>query len=77
MRPCSVCRSEDTIALEQSFLTRLVSSMGGEPVLRARVCRICRHVDFWIDEPVSDAAAAEADQLDQAATPDSGALVPA
>ena len=50
MRPCSSCRSEDTVPLEQSFLTRLVSSMGGEPTLRAHVCRVCRHVDFWIDE---------------------------
>ncbi len=54
MRPCSNCRSVDTEMLDQGILTRLASTLGGEPELHAWVCRLCRHVDFWIDEVATD-----------------------
>ena len=54
MRPCSNCRSVETEILDQGLITRLVSTLGGEPVLHAWVCRTCRHVDFWIDEPATE-----------------------
>ena len=52
MRPCTNCRSEATEPLDQGLLARLVSTLGGEPLLRAWVCSVCRHVDFWVDQPV-------------------------
>ena len=64
MRPCTFCRSEDTQPLDQSILTRLVSVLGGDPQLHAWVCRLCRHVDFWVDEPAI--AASPADELVEA-----------
>jgi hypothetical protein len=66
MRPCSNCRSVGTELLDQGFITRLVSSLGGDPLLQAWVCQTCRHVDFWVDEPTTE----EDTQHEAAADPD-------
>ena len=50
MRPCSNCRSTDTAALSVGFLPKLASLLGGNPQFVAYVCRVCRHVDVWLDE---------------------------
>jgi hypothetical protein len=50
VRPCTNCRSTDTVALSTGFLPRLASVLGGNPELVAYVCRTCRHVDVWLDE---------------------------
>jgi hypothetical protein len=36
--------------LSSGFLPKLVSVLGGNPQLTAYVCRVCRHVDVWLDE---------------------------
>ena len=54
------------------LVRRLVSAIGGEPTLRAWLCRACRHVDLWVDEPAAEGeAAVEAadDEQEDAAAP--------
>jgi hypothetical protein len=50
VRPCTNCRSTDTAALSVGFLPKLASLLGGNPQFVAYVCRVCRHVDVWLDE---------------------------
>jgi hypothetical protein len=72
MRPCSSCHSEQTEPLDMGLVRRLVSAIGGEPTLRAWLCRTCRHVDLWVDEPAAEGeAVAEAtgDEEDAPAAP--------
>ena len=50
MRPCTNCRSLDTVALSTGFLPRIAAVLGNQPAFVAYVCRTCRHVDVWLDE---------------------------
>jgi hypothetical protein len=50
MRPCTNCRSTDTVALSTGFLPKIAALLGSNPQLVAYVCRTCRHVDVWLDE---------------------------
>jgi hypothetical protein len=50
MRPCTNCRSTNTTALSTGVLPRIAAILGSNPALVAYVCRVCRHVDVWLDE---------------------------
>lgn len=50
MRPCTNCRSTNTTALSTGVLPKIAAIFGGNPALVAYVCRVCRHVNVWLDE---------------------------
>lgn len=50
MRPCTNCHSTDTGALPTGILPKLATIFGSSPQFVAYVCRVCRHVDVWLDE---------------------------
>jgi hypothetical protein len=62
MRPCTNCRSTDTVPLSTGFLPRIAALLGSSPQLVAYVCRTCRHVDVWLDEAATLPQQEEAQQ---------------
>ena len=50
MRPCTNCRSTDTAPLPTGILPKIASVFGGNSDLTPYVCRVCRHIDVWLDE---------------------------
>ncbi len=68
MRPCTNCRSTNTTPLSTGFLPRIASLLGTNPALVAYVCRVCRHVDVWLDEeaPLPEQEAAQSADLSPA-----------
>jgi hypothetical protein len=38
------------MALSTGVLPKIAAILGSNPALVAYVCRVCRHVDVWLDE---------------------------